>query len=148
MRVHLDAGSAGWPYMPRTRQRRTLQAGNHGVSAQSGREGWYFRASELISPVLHFAGRVRQRRGVCRHRSGKSISPDLRGDSTVVRLRLKNSRSFVCLGLFQRELIGDVVLVDIADVLDGFLSDVLRRHEFDIPEPLIGVEPFCHCLFP
>lgn len=113
---------------------------------------WDFPSHEQSAPAA--AGRLPVGRATLQvvlpqfHISGEGISQDLTGDSTGVRSQLKNSRSVVCLGLFQRELIGDVVFVDIADVLDGFLSDVLRRHEFNIPEPLIGVKPLSHCLFP
>src|SRR5208337_1900127 len=36
----------------------------------------------------------------------------------------------------------------VADVLDGLLPDVLRRHELNISEPLIGIQAFARRLFP
>ena len=38
-------------------------------------------------------------------------------------------------GFFQCELVGYVILIDITDVLDGFLSDAFGHNEFDISEP-------------
>src|SRR3982751_5671924 len=42
--------------------------------------------------------------------------------------------------LFEGEFVGDVVLVNIPDVGDGFLSNVFFRHQLDIIVPDIGVE--------
>src|SRR4030095_6870465 len=38
------------------------------------------------------------------------------------------------------EPIGDVVLEDVAHILNGFATDTLRRDPFDVPEPHVGIE--------
>jgi hypothetical protein len=96
----------------------------------------------------------------CAHKESKRIQKGLKRmkkqldrvsivrDVRLGRLRLKYSRSFLGLGFFQCELIGDVVFVDVADVLNGFLPYFLGYHKLDISEPLIGVKPRCERLFP
>lgn len=44
------------------------------------------------------------------------------------------------LPLLDSHFVGDIVREDVADVLDGFLSDVFGGDEFNITEPLIGIE--------
>jgi hypothetical protein len=43
--------------------------------------------------------------------------------------------SLLGLGFFQCELIGDVVFIDIAHVLNGLLAQVSCHQEFDVSEP-------------
>jgi BlaI family transcriptional regulator, penicillinase repressor len=43
--------------------------------------------------------------------------------------------SFAYHGFVQCELVGYVILIDVTDVLDGFLSDAFAHNEFDISEP-------------
>jgi len=43
--------------------------------------------------------------------------------------------------LFQGQLIGNIILIYIADVGNGFLSDILRNFKLNVPEPLIRVQP-------
>jgi BlaI family penicillinase repressor len=43
--------------------------------------------------------------------------------------------SFGYHGFVQCELVGYVILIDVTDVLDGFLSDAFAHNEFDISEP-------------
>jgi hypothetical protein len=58
------------------------------------------------------------------------------------------AKSFLDLRLFQRQLVGHVVFVNVADVLHGFLPYILRHHQFDIPEPLISVQALASRLLP
>jgi hypothetical protein len=41
--------------------------------------------------------------------------------------------------LIKGHFIGDVVFIDVANVLHGLLADVFRCDEFYVPEPLVGI---------
>ena len=43
--------------------------------------------------------------------------------------------------LIQHQFVGHVVLVDVADVLDGLAADALGRDPFDVAEPDVAVQP-------
>ena len=43
--------------------------------------------------------------------------------------------------LLDHELVCDVVLVNVADVLDGRLTHILRNHQFDVAKPHIWIQP-------
>ena len=47
------------------------------------------------------------------------------------------------LPLLNDQLVGDVVLVDVADVLDGHRAHILGNQQFDILKPLIRIESLC-----
>ena len=49
-------------------------------------------------------------------------------------------RRFAPAPLFGDQTVGDVILVDVADVRDCFASDPLRGDAFDVVEPEIGIE--------
>ena len=52
------------------------------------------------------------------------------------------------LPLLHHQLIGNVVLVYIADVLDRRLSHLLRHQQLDVAKPLIGIESLGRSLLP
>ena len=45
--------------------------------------------------------------------------------------------------LFARYFVGDVMLVNVADVLHRFLTDIVSYHQLHVSEPLVGIESFC-----
>src|SRR6187455_334136 len=55
----------------------------------------------------------------------------------LANLRLRRGAALLLIG---PQLVGDVVLVDVADVGDRLAADPLRGHALDVPEPDVGVE--------
>ena len=56
---------------------------------------------------------------------------------------LPSLRSLQRLPLFYHQLVRDVVLVDVADVLDGHRPHILGNEQFDILKPFIRIESLC-----
>jgi hypothetical protein len=54
---------------------------------------------------------------------------------------------FLLRAILRGQLVGDVVLVNIADVSDGLLADVFGYFELYIAEPDVWVETVCGGLF-
>ena len=68
----------------------------------------------------------------------------------LIRERLQLFRCFRLateLRLFESQLVGDVVLVDVADIRHRLLSDVFGRNKFHIVEPDVRVKAHICCLF-
>src|SRR4249919_455544 len=67
-------------------------------------------------------------------------SRTIRGRRTDVALTA-GCEALLLLDLLQRERVGDVVLVDVADVLHGLASDPLGGNPLDVVEPDVRVQP-------
>lgn len=52
----------------------------------------------------------------------------------------RHGRGFALFDLRQDEFVGDVVFVDVADILHGFTANRVGSDKFNIVEPEVGVE--------
>ena len=100
-----------------------------GASADSG------EASATPGPAAAQAASP-PRREVSRARARTRPAPGCRSASASPGSSPPDAPAFA----LHHHLVGQVVLVDVADVGDGLAADALRRDELHVVEPLVGVE--------
>jgi hypothetical protein len=65
--------------------------------------------------------------------------PRRTGRGTRASLAFRRLLPWPC--LFDGQLVGYVVFVNVSDVVDGFLPDVLGGNQFNVIEPASGLSP-------
>ena len=73
------------------------------------------------------------------------LSASMQSSLALPDVRLRRLASIPLIG---DQLVGDVVLVDVADVRDRLATDPLRGDAFDVVEPEIGIEASLLCFTP
>ena len=61
--------------------------------------------------------------------------------SSGLMANFRSTISYHPLGVVERQPVGDIVFVDVRDVLHGLQSDLLGHHRLDLAEPDVGIQP-------